>query len=422
MREEFLHFLWRFRRFDNHDLKTTTGEALTILQPGRYNRDSGPDFLDARLRIGETLWAGNVELHLQASGWQSHGHQRDPAYENVILHVVLDEDQVIFRKSGARIPCLELRGRIPAKVWSRYRFLVNNDTWVPCQSQLPEVPAVSIYAWLDRLSAERLEQSTGAIRERLAANQGDWENTFYQFLARNFGLKVNAEPFDRLARSLPIRLLWKHRHNLLQLEALLFGQSGLLAGDFRDAYPQKLQKEYAHLRRKYDLEPLPTHNWKFMRLRPANFPTLRIAQLATLIHQSDHLLSKVLAARTVSELENMFDVKLSNYWKHHYRFGHPSQRRPKKLGQTAVRLLVINTFAPFLFLYGQLNGFPQYQERALQLLEALPPEDNHVIRRWKSIGLTARSAQDSQALLQLKKYYCDRKACLDCAVGNVILR
>lgn len=422
MKEDLLHYVWRSRRFDFQNLLTTIGEPLEIITTGTHNTHAGPDFFDARIRIGDTLWAGNVEMHLRASEWQNHRHGEDRAYDNVVLHVVWEEDVPVLRSNGERIPCLEMQKRIAPALLKTYRELLHNEYWVPCQHHLHRVPDITRQLWLDRLMVERLEAKTATIAASLEGNQQHWEETFYQFLARNFGLKINAEPFEALARSLPLNILSKHKNNLLQIEALLFGQAGLLDVVFEDEYPQKLKKEYAFLQHKYNLSPLQGSQWKFLRLRPANFPTIRIAQFATLIHQSAHLFSKILAAQNLTELENMFELSLSNYWQTHYVFDKASTKRSKTLGQTAIHLLVINTIAPFLFVYGKLKAEPDLCDRAIRLLESVPPESNSIIDHWKSLGLAPAAAAQTQALLQLKNQYCDQKQCLRCALGNVVLK
>ena len=422
MKEDLLHYVWRMQRFNRTSLATTAKQPIEILQPGLHNAHAGPDFLNARIRIGDTLWAGNVEMHLKASDWLLHNHQADDAYKNVILHVVLEEDQPVRRENGEPIPCLEMKKRIPKKLAAHYLRLLHEESWIPCQAQLPQVNNLTRTLWLGRLAAERLEDKAQAIALELEQNKSNWEETFYQSLARSFGAKVNAEPFMMLAQRCPLLLLRKHRHNLFQMEALLFGQSGLLTGLFEEEYPQHLQKEYQFLRRKYKLQPLPPQSWKFLRLRPANFPTLRIAQLCTLLYQADNLFSKVMAALNMAEVENIFEVKLSNYWWTHYTFDKMSDKKRKALGRQAIHLIFINTIAPFLFLYGQHKGEEKYQERALELLEATRPEANAVIRRWKAIGADADSAFQTQALLQLKNKYCDNKRCLECAIGNAVLK
>lgn len=422
MKEDFLHYLWRLRNFDHTHLQTTRGEELIIQLPGMHNPNAGPDFSNARIRIGDMLWAGNVEIHIRASEWYIHQHQTDRAYDNVILHVVFEEDQPVFRQDGTRIPCLELRQRIPPKIFKNYQKMQRNEAWIPCQHRWHEVADLIKNLWLDRVLVERLESKTIDIRRSLQLNKNNWEETFYQFLARGFGVKVNSLPFEQLAKSLPLQLLKKHKNSLFQLEALLFGQAGMLEKELQEAYPARLKKEYDFLKKKYKLQPIPTSIWKFMRMRPANFPTIRIAQFATLIFQSAYLLSKILAARNVKELENMFEVKISNYWQTHYVFGKKSSKRNKSLGKTRVHLLIINTIVPFLFLYGKMKGEEAFCEKALAFLEELDPEQNTIIEEWQKLGIIPDSAYQSQALLQLKNNYCTPKKCLRCSIGHAILK
>jgi hypothetical protein len=422
MRESFLHFLWRWRRFDAQNLTTTDGQALEIQHPGEWNDHAGPDFFNARLRIGDTTWAGNVEMHLRASEWLAHRHSDDAAYDNVVLHVVFEDDQPIARASGERIPCLELKGRIPAKILENYQRLEHERAWIPCQSFFKNIPDIVRLNWLDRLLVERLEQKTAAVAEMLAATENHWEEAFYRLLARNFGLKVNAEPFEALARSLPLLTLAKHKNDLKQVEALLFGQAGFLEETFKDEWPKALAQEYKFLKHKYNLAPMAASQWKFLRLRPANFPTVRLAQFAALVHQSAHLFSKILEAKNLRELENLFDVQPGDYWLTHFQFDKPSVKRPKHLGRDFVHLLIINAIAPFLFHYGKTREQEEFQKRALRLLEELPPEANAIVDGWADLGVSAKNAYQTQALIHLKTRYCDAKRCLECAIGNAILK
>ncbi|MGB3546225.1 MAG: DUF2851 family protein [Saprospiraceae bacterium] len=424
IREDFIHFIWRVARFDLRDLRTTTGETIAIRNFGIHNQDAGPDFSDAQIVIDEIPWAGRVEMHLKSSDWYAHRHQHDPAYDNVILHVVLEEDQPVFREDGERIPCLELRGRIPPGIVHSYWRLQHNADWIPCQNQLYTVPEITRNIFLDRVLVERMEQRTQRISRRLELTRRDWEEVFYQFLARSLGTRVNAEAFDMLARSLPLRILLKHQHSLLQIEALFFGQSGLLPAEdeTEEAYPLHLIREYKLLAHKYQLRPLPASTWRYMRLRPANFPTLRIAQLAVIVHRTGRLFDKTVAAAGVDELKNMFHVTLSNYWQSHYRFGTESRRTARALGSGTVDLIITNTIAPLLFLYGKERGETDRSRRALELLENLPAEQNSIITKWNRLGMVADTAHRSQALLQLKKDYCDKSRCTECAIGSAILQ
>jgi len=378
MREDFLHYLWRMKRLDFANLQTTQGEQ--------------------------------------------HQHQKDKAYNNVILHVVLEEDQAIHRNSGERIPCLEVKKRIPPKLSKTYQQLQHSAYWIPCQHHFHSVSGLTKNMWLDRLLVERLEQKTVYIAERLQQNTNNWETTFYQILARNFGVKVNADPFELLAKNTPSSLFAKHKTNLFQIEALLFGQAGLLEKDFEDAYPQALKKEYLFLKGKYSLSPIRSESWRFLRMRPANFPTIRLAQFATLIYQSSHLLSKILEIKILKDIEKLFEISLSDYWLTHYVFDKETPKRKKTLGKSTIHLLVINTIAPFLFLYGSQKGIEDYKDLALQLLESIPPEKNSIIRQWEGLGMQPESAYQTQALLQLKNEYCSSHRCLECSIGGAILK
>ncbi len=422
MREDFLHYLWRTKRFRMDNLLSTEGDVLQIANFGKHNHHAGPDFLEAKVQIGTTLWAGNVEMHVNASEWIAHKHQADRAYDNVILHVVFEEDQPIFRSTGERIPCLELRQRIPPKIIKTYQKILHNEHWIPCQHHFYSITDLTKNMWLDRLLVERLEAKTVLIAERLTQTNNAWEAVFYQILARNFGVKVNAEPFELVAQSTPLNLFAKHKNNLFQIEALLFGQAGLLQDEFLDDYPKALQKEYQFLQKKYQLTPIKKESWRFMRMRPANFPSIRIAQFATLIYQSSHLFSKILEAENVKAIEKLFKVSLSEYWLTHYIFDKVSAERKKTLGKSTIHLLIINTIVPFLFLYGTHKSIDKYRDKALRFLEALAPEKNSIIEKWKTLGFEPESAYQTQALLQLKNEYCTKKRCLECAIGNSILK
>ena len=422
MRESFLHFLWRWRRFAHHELLTTQGQSIEILHPGEWNTHAGPDFFNARVRLGDTTWAGNVEIHLKSSEWLAHGHQDDPAYDNVILHVVLEEDHPIVLASGQRIPCLELKNRIPANILEIYERLEHERAWIPCETFFTKVPDIVRLNWLDRLMVERLELKTAAIENMLETTGNHWEETFYRLLARNFGLKVNAEPFEALARSLPLFILARHVHNPLQVEALLFGQAGLLQPAFQEEYPKELAREYRFLQHKYQLTPMNAEQWKFLRLRPANFPSIRLAQFSALLLHSTQLFSQVLDAGSLREIEHLFSVEPGAYWLTHFQLDKPSAKGSKMPGRDFIQLLVINTIVPFLFYYGKQKNTPRYQKVALELMEALPAESNTILDGWHDLGVTARHAYQSQALIHLKTRYCDVKRCLECAIGNAILR
>lgn len=420
--EEFLHFVWENRLFFSDNLKTVDGEILEIINTGRKNTDAGPDFFNAKVKIGDTLWAGNIEIHKKASDWEKHNHAENRAYENVILHVVEEADREIVRENGSEIATLELTW--PEQFTCNYQKLLDAQTWIACQDQFYRVDPVVLQLGFNRLMIERLENKTGEISERLAKNQHNWNETFYQMLARMFGFKVNAMPFELLAKAIPMNILAKHKNNLFQLEALLFGASGLLNEElFGDEYFLELRKEFGFLYKKYNLKPVEAHLWKFMRLRPGNFPTIRISQLAALVHRSQGLFSKILETEKAEDLKTFFNVKASDYWNTHYRFNKSSPRKhTKDLGENSINTLIINVVIPFLFVYGEKQNQHHLKNRALEFLEELPPENNSVIERWRNLGISARSAFESQALLQLKNLHCSRKKCLTCPIGNKLVK
>ncbi|MDX2135529.1 MAG: DUF2851 family protein [Saprospiraceae bacterium] len=422
MREEFLHFIWRTRRFDASELRTTQGEILDILHPGEWNSHAGPDFFNARIRIGDTLWAGNVELHVRASDWLVHRHDADDAYRNVVLHVVLDEDAPIQSPEGRRMPCLALRSRIPARLQQTWFRLAHEQRWIPCSAEWSQTPALLRQNWLDRLLVERLETKTGLVEQVLHDTGNHWEEAFYRLLARHYGLKVNAEPFEWLARATPLSLIARHRHQWMQVEALLFGQAGFLEEPFADDYPAILSREYRFLRHKYRLRPMDRSVWKFFRLRPAGFPTVRLAQLASLVHSRTNLFSAVMEAANRAEAEALFTLPPSEYWRTHYRFDCPSVALEKVPGPDLVNGLLINTVVPVMFHYGRQHGQPAVCDQAIALLDDLPAEDNKVIAGWRELGEQVGSAAHSQALLHLKANYCDVRRCLECPVGAYLLK
>ena len=422
MKEDLLHYVWRLKKFALDELKTTDQESIAIHQFGQHNHHAGPDFLNARISIGDTEWAGNVEMHLKSSDWINHKHSEDPAYNNVVLHIVYEEDVPIIRPStGEKIPCLELKRRIPPKIQSQYLRLLHNEKRIPCEGALDAVPSFTWKLWMERLAIERLEEKLAPIQQAMEQTQNNREEVFYRFLAKNFGMKVNAEPFERLARATPLLILAKHKGNLFQIEALLFGQAGMLNNDFKDDYPNRLKKEYQFLKNKYKLTPIHLSEWKRLRLRPANFPTIRIAQFAQLIHISQRLFSRVLWVQKLKEINELFNVGVSEYWKTHYLFDKESKFRNKNLGPSAVKLITINTIIPFLFHYGKEKQEDTFKDKALMLFNSIKPESNQIISTWKELGISPDNASQSQALLQLRNKYCDHKKCLECMIGNAII-
>jgi hypothetical protein len=420
MKEEFLQFIWKQGLFNKTGLKTTDGRLVEIINTGQPNTDSGPDFFNAKIRIGETTWAGNIEIHQKSSHWYRHHHNTDAAYDNVILHVVELNDSPVLIKSQA-LPTLVIS--YPIEILENYEQLLRSAKWIPCEEQLSKYDPFLIRFWFSALMIERLQSKTGDITAILEQNKNNWNETFYQLLARNFGMKTNAVPFELLAKSLPLQILSKHKNDLFQIEALLFGQSGLLNETLLgDDYFLSLRKEYSYLYKKYSLNGMESHLWKFMRLRPINFPTVRIAQLAMLIHHSSALFSRILETENPEDLRKLFDVKASAYWDTHYSFNKISKdNHPKSLGKTAFNNLVINTIAPLLFVYGDQHLDQGMKDRALLLLEKLEPESNQIIRKWEELGIESRTAFETQALLQLKNKYCDHKKCLNCQLGAKII-
>jgi hypothetical protein len=421
MNENFLHHLWKLKLFNFKKLLTTTGEPIEVIKTGQHNSDAGPDFFNAQVRIGNTLWAGNVEIHLKSSDWKNHAHETDPAYDNVILHVVYENDEDVKRQDGSLIPALELKNKFDSRLWYNYKDLLQSNQWIPCQSHLKNVDEFTLSNWLDRMLTERLERKTETIFSSLLLNNNNWEETFYHHLAGNFGFRLNTLPFEMLAKSLPMIFLAKHKDHLNQLEAMLFGQAGMLENKFCDNYPHELSKEYLFLKNKFTLEPISLHHWKFLRLRPVNFPTIRIAQFAQLVHRSSHLFSKILDSDNLKQLENYFHVDVSDYWNTHFVFDKSSVQQPKHFGTSSVQNIVINTIVPFLFAYGKIKHSEIHQQRALELLDQTPSEKNSIVAKWREAGVESTSAYRSQALLQLRNAYCLEKKCLTCSVGNKII-
>lgn len=416
MTEDFLHFFWKFKSAAQ-DFRTTDGESLGIIRAGLHNHDAGPDFLHAQVKLGSTLWAGNVEIHVRSSDWYRHGHQFDPAYDNIILHVVYVDDQVVSRVNGEVIPTLALDRQVDPGIYAQYQGFLANHLWIPCAQSLKGLKQVVMNDWLDALSVARLERKCAELSQLLDYNGNDWSQSFFQSLAATFGFRINRQPFEMLARQTPLQFLEKHRDDLFQVEAILFGQAGLLEGRFTGAYPKGLKKEYQHLKNKFSLNPIPGHLWKFLRLRPNNFPTIRIAQLAMILHQRPNLFGSVIEWRERKDFENVFHAGVSDYWITHYYFDRPSKNMSKTLSGATIDLVLINNVVPFLFLFGKNKGNELYCERALDLLASIPPESNAITRKFAEFGLQACSAGQSQALLELKGLYCDGKKCLECRIG-----
>lgn len=419
MKEEFLHYIWKYKLYNSRDLKTTTGQKIEILNQGNHNFDSGPDFFNAKIKIDDTVWVGNVEIHINSSDWYNHNHHTNKAFDNVILQVVINNDKDVFRTNRQLVPTMELK--FDKRLLSNYEDLLQSKLWIACEKDILKVDSFIINQWIDKLAIERLEEKSNRINELLNQQNGNWENTFYIQLAQNFGFKLNSQPFELLAKSLPLTYLGKHKNNQLQLEAMLFGQAGFLDDDGSDEYYKSLQKEYRFLKAKFNLKPVEKHLWKFLRSRPGNFPTIRIAQFAMLIFKSAALFSKIIESAKIEEIKEFFLVETSDYWKTHYQFNKESVNKTKCLGEDSVDVLIINTIIPFLFVYGKETGNETIKNRALDFLEKIKTEKNSIIQGWSDLGVISNNALTSQALIHLKNNYCNIKNCLNCQIGNQII-
>lgn len=417
MDEKFLYHIWKFKLFNTLNLKTITGEAIEILKPGNFQFDSGPDFFNAQIKINETLWAGNVEIDMHTSDWIKHKHDKDVIYHKIILHVVYEVDKPAMHK----LPVLELKNYIHPSVLKNYTELTGETTSFPCHNEITKVESIVLDSWLERMLTERLEKKTSEINTALQLNKNNWEETFYHFMAKNFGFKTNSLPFELLAKSIPLNSLAKHKNNSLQIEAILFGVAGMLDDDCTDDYFLLLKKEFNFLKSKFNLTTIDKSLWKFLRLRPANFPTIRISQFAALVHNSTHLFSKILEINKTGDLHDLLNISASAYWNNHYTFGKTSGNSIKDLGANAINLIVINTIVPFLFLYGKTHSNMYYINRAFGFLENMTAEKNHITQKYIAAGLQINTAWQSQAIIELHNNYCSNKKCLDCAVGLKIL-
>jgi len=420
--EDFLHYIWNFKLFKTLDLKSSNNEIIQILKSGQHNTDAGPDFFNAQIKIDNTTWAGNVEIHIKSSDWNKHQHEKNTAYNNVILHVVYKNDKIINNSKGLPIPTLELKNIIDERLIDNYQKLLSNKNWIPCSSQLKQVDSFIINNWLQRLIIERLERKSIDIKSTLELNRNDWEESFYQQLFKYFGLKVNAEPFLLLAKNTPLKIIEKH-HTINSIEAVLFGQAGFLNEDLEDDYYKILKKEFHFLKSKFSLLPLENTIWKFLRLRPANFPTIRISQLADLLNNEPRLFSKIVSINTTEEFRNLFKVQASVYWSGHYQFGKKSTKKStKKTGTVLINALIINVVVPFLFVYGESINDENLKAKALTLLQELKLESNIIIDNFEQEGVVVKNALESQALIELKTNYCSQKKCLNCSIGNNLIK
>ncbi|MBK8339124.1 MAG: DUF2851 family protein [Flavobacteriales bacterium] len=422
MGEDLLQFIWEAQLFDRNALRTTAGLPIVVIRPGRSHRDSGPDLQEARVQIAGQHWAGNVEVHVRSSEWNTHGHQNDPAYDSVVLHVVFEHDSEVRTSNGRSLPTLELMPRIATSRLAFFADLMRSRKAVPCARFLPELDTARLNAWLESVLIERLIRKTECAEGLFAKLGGDASATFYHLLLRAFGLRVNAEPFGMLAYALPWKVVSRNRDRPVRLEALLFGQAGLLQVDFLDEYPRMLQAEHAALAHLYDLLPAPMAAWKFGRMRPVNFPTVRIAQLAALLGRLEGDIMSLLGCDDLVLLRAHLEAEPSAYWLAHYLFDRPSAPRTKRMGASTVDHLIINAVVPMLFLLGRVKGGQELRDRAVRLLEQMPAERNSVTDQWAVLGLKAGNAARGQALLELRNVYCTPRKCLLCGVGRHLMR
>jgi len=424
MQESLLHYIWQFQYFDHTNLQTTAGDSILVFHPGFRNTHAGPDFSNARIKIGDLEWIGNVEIHIHSSGWNDHKHSTDPAYENVVLHVVWREDAPVRRNDNSVIPTLELQGKVHDSLLIQYNKLLLNPEPIPCSASLPQVRPVTTLAMIDKALMSRLESKAEVILEAFRRNNNDWEETCFQMLSRNFGFKVNAEPLTALSRSLPYRFLMKHGDNLTQVEALLFGQAGFLDDDTDDAYFRLLRREYLFLSQKFSLREnkLRKSQWKFLRLRPANFPTIRVSQFAGLLHTQRNIFSKLMEATGYTELTALLSCSQSEYWQHHYLFGRYIEAGIGPLGKMSIDNLIVNTAVPLMVAFGRSRDDQDLVDRAVRILEEVSPEENSITKKWSTLGLKSRNAFDTQALIELHNNYCLRRKCLDCSIGSSLIR
>lgn len=421
MQEDFIHFLWKFKKFDVLNVKTTNGDALQILDIGQHNFNSGPDFFNAKIKIAHQLWAGNVEIHLKSSDWYAHHHETDKAYDNVILHVVWDHDADVFRKDHSIIPTLELKNFVSIQLLKNYYQLFSaKKQWILCENNFIEVDDFTINNWKERLYIERLERKSQQIDLLLHQTRQHWEEVLFRMLFRNFGLKVNADAFESIAKSIDFSIVRKLQSNPSELEALFLGQAGLLNQTFDDIYFNQLKQTYTYLIQKFSLENDTVVPVQFFRLRPSNFPTIRLVQLAKLYSKHYNLFSKIIANNSLNDFYELFKVGVSKFWKTHYTFQTVSNSSDKTLTKSFIDLLLINTIIPLKYSYNYQKGSLNTEE-IFELASSIKAEDNSIIKKFNALKPVAKHAMDSQAFLQLKNNYCDNKKCLQCAIGSALI-
>ena len=419
--EQLLHYVWKHKLCKTGKLLTQDGVSFEVIDAGTYNPNAGPDFFNAKIRMEDKTWVGNIEIHNASTDWYKHHHEKDKAYNSVILHVSEKIDaKVILDMTGRIIPQWKIT--VPEKIKANYLYLLNNDAPVPCIGKISEIPDIYLSDWKNALLVERLERRTNALLKLLNEYRDDWNEVFYITLTRNFGFGINNDAFERLSKSLPLKIVRKHSNSITQIEALFLGQAGLLEDeDVGDTYYQELKKEYDFLRKKYGLNPLDSYIFKSLRIRPSNFPHIKIVQLAGIIRKKQGLFSNVLSITDLKSLYSLFTSETADYWLSHYNFGKVSVKRKKNLGLSAVQLLIINTIVPVFFAYGKKKNLETYIERATQFLESLKPESNSIITLFSRAGIQIKNACDTQALMQLKRGYCEQKKCIFCRIGYLLL-
>lgn len=422
IKEDLLHYVWKTKQIDLSDLKTVDGKEVEIKAFGIHNHDAGPDFSHGKVIIDGTQWVGNIEMHIRSSDWEKHSHDSDPAYDSVILHVVYDYDIPIYTTSEVEIPCIELRDRIKPALKNNYARLLQAETPIPCGHMLNRIDELTLTMWKDRLIAERLESKSQYIKGILTTTTYDWNETLYITLTRYMGSRVNTEAFESLALNLPHQILLKNADKLLSVEALLYGVGGMLEAGYKDSYFQSLQREYRFLAQKYTLTHIPPSMWKFSKMRPANFPTVRIAQLAAILCETPRLFSRILEAEDADAIFALLDGRASPYWDEHYRFDKKSISRAKNITPGFKALIAINVVAPILYLYGLEKDDSTYTDKAVRLLQSIKPEKNSIITKWNDLGIRVSSAMDTQAYIHLRKQYCDHRKCLSCSIGNKLVK
>ncbi|OXB01581.1 DUF2851 family protein [Flavobacterium pectinovorum] len=421
MKEDFLHYLWKFKKFETLNLITTQKEQIIIIKTGDYLELSGPDFFNAQIIIGKQKWAGNVEIHLKSSDWYVHGHEKDAAYENVILHVVWEHDTEIFGKNNREIPVLVLKDYVSSETVNNYQSLMSPKSWISCEKQIAQIDDFVFKNWQERLFFERLERKSKFIYDLLEETNQDWEAVLFCLLAKNFGLNTNGNAFLQIAKKLPFSIIRKESFEVENLEALLLGTSGLLDAEKEDVYFKDLKIRYFYLLYKYQLDKAYTDPVEFFKHRPDNFPTIRFSQLASLYNKHQNLFSKIIALKSVKSIYELLNVSASLYWQNHYQFDKESPKKSKPLSKSFIDLLIINTIIPIQFAYSNIMG-ESFSEDLIALLNEVSPEKNSIIEKFESFGISSKNAFDTQTLIQLKNEYCNQKACLRCAVGMELLR